>query len=535
MRLTIEKLFIWGVGAIVLLFVLPSLLFVNLENAFHYFIDDQDLFRTTFLRSTIFALLTSLFCVGIGMSGGLLLSKISLGSRLGKLLSFLFLPFVMGSISTAFLFKILLFDSPVIEWAFVDSSRLFSILSVIQIWQFGTLFIYLFWLRNLGIAENRRAYASAINLSPWEKFKYIVLPESKNLIILLFLLAFVFSLYEDSKTQLIFKASQGTDSELISHWLFRNFQKDILVNFDYAAGNSFSVSWLVILSFSFLVFTVSAIGLNRGALWVSRRKGSRNSQRHQKPSTGSTYFHYALVSLILIIILLPIMLTFFEQPISFSNNISQLAEPLALTTLAGLLSAGVAMLFSIFSRLAWPSMMAQFNQKSILFLSFLFLVLLLPPIVIMLSGFKWMSIIGYTSKFGVTFFWTMGHIILSLPILGSFLVITHFSVKNSELDYLKTYGFKRTEVLKYSFVRRFLLEYFLTGIFAVSMIWNEGILNRVFSDHIPSFVSSMQNVLVSRDADYSVGMMYFLVSLAIGLLVVLVWTLIVSKAEKRLT
>ena len=529
MQLKLESIVIWGFLLVVIVFLAPSITLLDGESAFSTLIEDRDFFRTTFLRSLVIAFISAICCVLFGMVAGLSLFRISLVSSRGRALTIVFLPFVLGNISAAFLFKTLLFNSEVLLHAYENTNILSMMLIGMQVWQFGTLFAYLFWIKRLSIPENNLIYSRISKMNLWENFVHIILPEIKNLIVLLFLMAFVFTLYEDSKTNLIFKASQGTDSEMISHWLQRNFRKDIMVNFNYAGENVFSLSWFVILPISLLCFSLLAVALS-GFLG---KLVPRIPLNLSKPSANISKIFGSLIQyLILALIVAPIIATFIIQPISLHGNLNLLGKPLILSAIAAMISSLFAVFLGVSLRLAFSRIMGDLNRKSVLVIACLFLVLLLPPIVIMLSGFSWMGIVGYSSRVTIIAIWTFGHVFLSLPILGSFLIITHFSVKSKELDFLKVNKVSRFETMKLSFFKRFSLEYLLTFLFAISLIWNEGVLNRVFSDQITSFVSSMETVLSSRGADYSVGMLFFVFSLGLGVAVAIVWNLIISKSAQ---
>jgi hypothetical protein len=132
------------------------------------------------------------------------------------------------------------------------------------------------------------------------------------------------------------------------------------------------------------------------------------------------------------------------------------------------------------------------------------------------------------------FSWIFVHGILTLPLLGSFILSVHFRVKSLELSYLDAYKLKGGEIIKWSFLKRFRLEYILTLIFAFSFIWNDFGINSVLSDRIESFASILKMAFSGRAANQSIGLMYFSVSILVAFSSVLIWKTILNNAQKAI-
>ena len=205
-----------------------------------------------------------------------------------------------------------------------------------------------------------------------------------------------------------------------------------------------------------------------------------------------------------------------------------------MTFIATLASSATAIFFGIASRLGWKQTLSSFSQNSLPFFVLLFVLLLVPPIVILITGYKWMSLVGYSSQSIIYTIWIVGHILLTLPVLGSFVLFNHFRVSNNEIDYLQVYKLSKTETIRYSFFKRFKAEYLLLFIIGYSFIWNEAVLNSLFSDYIPSFVSGMKMLITGRGADYDKAFGYLLVSFIVALLSAIIWRYIIEKAQKQL-
>ena len=509
------------------IFILPAVTLVDL-NLLNEILTRETL-RQTIIRSIIFALTSAFLCTVIGLAVAPLLNKIELHSTQGKLLSILFLPFLIGNVTTAFVFKMFLLENDILIKAFDTPSTLFAIILTLQVWQFASLFIYLFWMSNQQIDKNIWIYSEVSGITPYERFRDIILPQNKNLAILLFLLAFIFAFYEDAKLHLIFSASPGTNSELVSHWLFRTFRSDMLISYNHAATKVVSNSFFAVFPIAIISFilAVSVIFISINQISKSRFKASINI------NISGWILPRVLSYILVLVIIIPFIFILFNVPVNFIDNIALLRQPLYLTAMAALMASLVAILLGISLRLVSNSLVGEYNTFSLGLLSVLFLLLLTPPITILISSFEWMNMFLTRDSTTITFFWILGHTLLALPILGSFALLNHFRVTSNELEYLEFSKVSEFEKIKWSFFKRFKIEYLLILIFAYSIIWNEALLNRVFSDHINSFVSALLRHVIGRGADFSVGMSFMIISLTIAIVCVIAWIASLSKLKKN--
>jgi len=145
-----------------------------------------------------------------------------------------------------------------------------------------------------------------------------------------------------------------------------------------------------------------------------------------------------------------------------------------------------------------------------------------------------MSIIGYSNETMIYIVWIIGHVLLTLPVLGSFVLFNHFRVSNNEIDYLQVYKLSKTETIRFSFLKRFKAEYLLLFIIGYSFVWNEAVLNNLFSDYIPSFVSGMKMLITGRGADYEKAFIYILISFIVAITAALIWRYIIEKGQKQI-
>lgn len=498
---------------------------------FEYIRDNRDGFNSTVIRSLIFALSTTIFIIFFSFFGALSIKRVPIYSRKGVLLSILIIPFLLGSVSTAFLYKII-FLKGFSQDAIITGIPIthFILLIAIQFWQFGLLFLYLFWLNFKNIPKSIEDYAIVSKFSFFTRLKNIYIPQSRSLIILLSIFSFIFSFYENAKSQFIFKASQGTNTELISNWLYRTYQSKLLVSPDYAIGETFGISFYLILTIAIVLF-FGVIVLNFLIKKIVKAQFYSNMSLFPRKifEPFITVLNQLSFFVLLLLVLTPIIFVFFKIEFKTSENIAKLFTPFTLTFIAAIFATIISLLFALSSRIGWRNKLFEFNNYSIAFFVGIFLLFLIPSITILLSGFKWMSYFGYNSNLTVYLAWIIGHSILLLPLLASFLLTTHFRVSNNELSYISTIAIKPKELVKFSFLKRFKLEYILTFIIAYSFIWNESTINKVFSDRIASFASDLEMQFIGRGSDYSVALMYFSVSIFLAILGILIWSAIINK------
>lgn len=524
------KILTIAVLCVTLLLLLPFLLGINFSLFGDLFGNKS--FEATLLTTLLNALISAVVLVLFGLTGAIFLLKVPSFSIIGKNLGLLIIPITLGNISIAFLCKSIWGDSTFFSMI-VQGGQLSKLgfLLILELYQFGLLFVYLFWMQLQTINADRLNFAIATKFSFYQKLKDIYLPHNRNLILLLAAIAFVFVFYEESKIAYLFKVSQGTDSELITNWIARNYQTNLLVSPDYARDQVFGAS-----AFVLLAAITSLIILFLGLYYFIKKSTSIKLYPTNKPTSNISsplkklglFFGFFLG----IVAILPLIISLTK--VNFSFSFSHLVFTLLMTFVATLASSAAAIFFGIASRLGWKQTLSSFSQKSLPFFVLLFVLLLVPPIVILITGYKWMSLVGYASIPIIYTIWIIGHILLTLPILGSFVLFNHFRISNNELDYLQVYKLSKTEILRYSFFKRFKVEYLLLFIIGYSFIWNEAVLNNLFSDYIPSFVSGMKMLITGRGADYDKAFGFLLCSFTIALLSAAIWRYIIERAHKQL-
>lgn len=474
-------------------------------------------------KSALFSFISSSFNILISLWLAIQLRKITLFSKRGNFLSLLILPILIGDVSIAFIGKVLFANSALLH---ENSNYKFVSLILIQFWQYGTLFTYIFWLAIQSIKESVKDYSYGVKMTNSEYVKDIILPTTRNIAILCFVLNLVFAFFENAKSQFIFRASRGTNSEFISRWLEKYYQSNSLFNIDSAINNTLQFGAVIMFSVLLLIVTL--------ALAFTFLYKKYLTARYYLPSFGSKTITNILYISILLLVVSPVVWLILKLVFDTTFTSDNLFPVIIITTIAAIISTILAIQIGILLRLAWKNAMSTFSKKSIVFYLLLLLILLFPPLVLYILGFKWLSIIGYQSPFLIKCVWVFGHILLVLPVLSSFIAVTHYRTTNNEIEFLDSYKLNYRDKIKALFNRRYLLDYSLTFLIAFSFIWNESTINNLLSDFIPSFISEMKMSISGRGTDYSSGIGYFFISISLAFLSITLWNFIIKKIKIKL-
>jgi hypothetical protein len=507
--------------AVILSYLIPVLFHIRDIDTAPFF-NDQDGLNSAWARSLELALASTLINILLSLGIAVSLKPVRINSFKGNLMAILLLPVLLGNVSVAFTGKLLFTNAAIIQ---ASTSGKLLMLLLIQFWQYGTLYVYLFWLLIQSVPGNTAAYAAAIRLTRGEYAKDILLPACRNLGVLLFMINFSFTFYEDAKASIIFKFSRGTDTELISQWLNRNYLAGSLLDQRFSVQQTTGIS-LVVIGSALLLLLLAGGTFIIVYGWLT---GQRKPMLPLGAMGGGRLIFYPL----LLFVALPLLLALVDAfgPLVF--DLRPLLFPFCLTALAALIATLAAIILGALLRLGWKRVLYRFDRRSLLFFILFFTVELIPPLLLLICGYQWLKWTGYADKNMVCVIWVAGHVLLSLPLISSFLAVTHFRTLNRELDFFEAHHAGFGEVLKTGFLRRYPADYMLSFLIAFSLIWNESIINNILSDYVPSFVSNITMAIEGRAADFSRGVSYLLVSLLIALLSLAVWFLVLAKIKKN--
>jgi hypothetical protein len=397
-----------------------------------------------------------------------------------------------------------------------------------QFWQLGTMNIYFIWLNLKTLSENSRNYVKVSKLSKYEDLRDFVLPANLNLIILLFITNFIFTIYDDSKAGFVFKTSRGTNSEQISQWLSRYYQTFSLNNLSKTVQDTLFLGDLLMLIS--VVFTL-VISITYWKL-ISQIMKSRRSINIPSIKNVDTWTWVFLMT----IVTLPITFIYIIVPFHLDNILAVFNDSFILGIITASLAMCVSIIFTTMLRIAFYKFLDTFRLKSLIFISSLLFLQLFPPLTVFISSFQLQKWIVLDGDLIIKTSWIVSHCSRIIPILSVLLIVTHFRIKNDELTYLLLHKSSIYEILKVSFLKRFGGDYFLIFLITFSMILNEDIINSVLSDVIPSFTNELKMSSSGKSSDYAKAMGYFSVSLFVSLFAVGIWNSVVInnlRMEKK--
>lgn len=480
---------------------------------------------SAWVRTVVFSIFSSVLCTLGGLQLAICFRHISISSPQGKSLALLMLPIMMGDVMISYIFKCILYDTRFFGWLIKEGwiNQTICIL-LIQAWEYCFLFAYLFWLAFQNLPKRSIQYLQSVNLTEKEKVKDLYLPSVRNLFVLLSLLCFIFSFYEFAKCQYVFKFSQGTNTEFLSQALYRIYHTYSVSHPQIAQFQMERAGFLIMVSAGLLMLF---IGL--ALVLLVRFFLGKKTKTVPFIICSPDWLPYVVFGLIL----LPIVLALVKSQYGFDvSDIQILSLPFLLTLLSALFATLYAISFGIASKIILPKKLSEFHSHSIGFFLMVFILQFIPPICQTVCGYKWLSVIGYHG-FSIYFVWVMGHAVLTFPILGSFVIATHFALPYRELDWQFAHQMSYKDLIRYDFYKRFRLEYILTYVFACVFIWNDTILNQVLSDDIPSFSDKLQRSFVGRAADDSMATLFALTALFSSILCFCLWLRIINKNTKK--
>lgn len=525
---------------LVVLYLLPLLAALFTKDSYTRFVafvlyDERG--GVAFGRTLVFAAAASTLEVLLGFAGALIVRRVQVFTTTGRSLSLLLIPVLLGNLSIAFLLKIQLMNSAWFERAVASRSfvSVWGSLLVIELWQFGTLFLYLFWLRLQRLPQNALDFTRVARLRSAEIVRDVLWPHCRNLAGLLVLIGFLFACQEFAKTELIFKPSLGTDTELANHWLEREYYRDLnTYGADFARNATFKNSaGFVVAS---LVVAAATILLLLAAITIAVRwlpvVSSRFSQREGDELTNSVG-RRVFAWLIIVLAALPLVSAVRYLRPGAVSDLSEIGRALLLAFGGALIASPIAIAFGVAARIGGPRLLQKFDRKSLRVFIALFLLQAVPVISLALCGYEWISRLSHYSTWQQIAVWLVGQAVFSLPLLGGFVLWTHFQINTRELEFQEASQLSLKEMTVWTFLRRYFLEYILVFIFAFSFIWNEDTLNRIMSDAIPSLVHRLGTRVTGRGTSYSEAATLVTFSIALSALMVLVWNTLLSRGYRR--
>lgn len=452
---------------------------------------------------------------------------------LARFLPLLIIPVLLGSSSYAFLLRrsmeVVLFQPQ----SFRERSLwvTFIVLITSSCLQFVPLVTFVFWSQFRSISRERRDLLQGARASAGEEVRDLYWPEVRNQFGLCALLVFAITASEYSIPHLLLKAAPGQGNETLAITIARYYhavsqvdpllarQGVLLVSL--ASGITGALlAWLTMLA----VFNVSGLmvgGLPRIELISSR--------------PFKLLYRYSLLFLLLLPFL-PLLAVLWPLPKMLVST-NEVLRQVRVTLLMALACTVLAIIIGILARSGLPEILSNLNSRSARIFSLLFLLLLLPPTGIALTTHWWLTQLGTTSDspwFRVL--WGFAEATAALPLIVSFVLLTHFGVSRGELEFLRFSRGSLREIAWISFLRRFRASYTLLGLFSFALLWHEGTINAVLGTvggAGESFAVLLEGRLDGRGGNFSEGNGLILTSLVILTAGCLVWPILAARERLR--
>lgn len=468
-------------------------------------------------RTVLFAVLSALLQVTIGFIGALALEK-AVG-RPSAWMSVLLIPALLGGASVGFVFR----DIPGYATVLSNRSTYYTLgaLVAVELWQYSPMCLYLFWLRLHALRLPIRDFSRISHLAPVEYVRYIAWPHCRYLAFVLALFAVLQAFGEYGKSTLMFRPSEATDTEMVSHWI-ESKHAQLLKNFSSDARDlTLGYSGLILLAglmtalvLALLVllllgwFTVVAVGI------VAPAAASLN-HRWVLPCCSTALPLVALSPLAFL------LRPFWNQPVwvvgrSFTRALLLTIESLLYVIPAAVLATAAAISFGLVLRLLMPRITEAFSSRSVPLLSLILLLHAIPSIGLAYCGHFWIQILPWPGWL----FWIMAQAISAFAVVGVFTLYVHFDVPTNEVEFYRSANATFYEAAREGFFSRFRASYALILLFVLTTILNEDSINSVLATHFNSLIASLRSAEIK---DYPMAAASIIIMVILAVLTVMVW------------
>jgi ABC-type sugar transport system permease subunit len=483
-------------------------------------------------RTLCISFSSALLGVMLGFWSAIALRRVEVQTFKGRLLAVLLLPIVVGDLAIGLVIKLQFMNSEWLRLLLADrpTALTLSLLIGIQVWQIGSLFTYLFWLRIRAIPKNLTDFGAASDISGMEFARDILWPNCRDQAVLLLLMGFLLSAQEFSKSQLILRVSVGTNTALVSHWLAQTYNSNISVGADLARKSGLHNSAALFLIFTIAggIFTLVASRIISGLVGITGAFGKSNNLRPTRKAVARrAQFRHRTGSRVLVAIVASLIIIPFARALvfawpSFSQDWFGVAMAAGLAILGGTSAATLAVVMAFTLRVGFQRSLDHLGLATLMLLITLLSLQAIPPLAISLCGYAWFGHIVGEGKAEIFLAWLAGQMLLSLPWLGSFSIWVHSRVATRELEFQKLTGLNSIELARASFWDRFRLDYGFLLFFAWTLVWNESALNKAVSDSLPSLIDLLGPRIGARP-DYAKGLGLVAISFFLGCIAVISW------------
>lgn len=468
-------------------------------------------------NSTFLAILYSLVINLVSLLLAVFLIKIGCKK---KRLSFLILPFFLGSITASYSWRNVLFYQ---ISSFTENQFYLTIgILIIQFWKIGFILTYFYFFIIQGEISKIGSYIKTYKITQGEMLRDFILPKVEKSYLVNSILIFVFTFFDSTISEKVFSVSRGQNNQLINDWL--NSFYDVFMHSNYYLA----FKQLLIYSLLTMIVALATIIMTTLVTKYTFTIYCKNiifwkKQDIDKQKKYTATFRIAVLAALSISILYPILKPIIKHGIEINTISYEIIKMIILTLTCALL----VVLFSLFIhfKVLIKSKFDVTNNVRLVVFSFAFF--LIPPVLIEKTSYELKSMFLFLDN---TILWFLLQLFWSLPLVLLFSLPLVYSINKNSVKYDKIHKINTFKSFNNNVLSSFSNSVLLLFILVMSIIWNDGIINSIFSDNLYSFASSFERVVNGRVVDYQIANFMLALSLLISTVAILIYT----KAEKEI-
>ena len=435
-------------------------------------------------------------------------------------LSFLILPFFLGSVTASYSWKNVFF----FQISFFTENQFYLTIGIliIQFWKIGFILTYFYFFIIQDEISKIGSYIKTYKITQGEVLRDFILPKVENPYIINSILIFVFTFFDSTISEKVFRVSRGQNNQLINDWL-NSFYKISMHSDYYLAFKQLIIYSLLTMIVALLVIIMTTlIGkfifnfYRKNIIFLEKK--SIDKQREYP-----ALFRFTVLVVLLISILYPVLKPITKYYIEINVIPYEIVKMVVLTLACALL----VVLFSLFIhfKILIKSKFNRINNIRLAVLSFAFF--LIPPVLIEKTSYELKSIFLFLDN---TILWFILQLFWSLPLILLFSLPLVYSININSVKYDQVHKISILNSFNNNMLSVFNNSILLLFILVISIIWNDGIINSIFSDNLYSFASSFERVANGRVVDYQTANFMLALSLIISMVAILIYT----RAEREI-
>lgn len=439
-------------------------------------------------------------------------------------------PFFLGVTSFAFLWSSLL--EPLRTLPFIADRGFMSVVFIdvfAQTLRYVPLLAWLLFIVGLETAGNRVSYERANGFSTRDFIRDELGHPWALLCLVVGAFAFQDSANDYVVTFLALRPSPATETELISHFLQRQFSTS-------AIGHSaaFAIDTALVGS---LLFAVSAIAVFASVasplIWLKRL----SARHYSKPNSAADRYWIisprwgaALILVPLLAVLCALAFRLLQADYAGWGLVYGLGRTIVATLMAALASwlAAVILMFGIRDGALKANRSAQ--KRLTLMGICAVTVGFLPPIGIALVVQAFVFEHVGTSEAASIFGWFIAEVARLTPIMSILLIPALISIEDRQFTYLRQVGASFVARLSLLFLGPQRTMHFALLLIAWAWLLNEGIVSAIFQADLPSFSELMLRATSGRSAAYAVAATLVTIEMLLFIALCCVWAVSVYSS-----